>query len=162
MKLYHFTKLFALIGVDGVAAMRADHYEGGDGGKYATPDSILRSGIHPHPNTDFDSHLRKPLPECVWLTDDPEMPKLFTNRNTLDGGEWRIDLAIPECSRLKHFATYLEKHCCRDFILTSHTQDGHHYTGHQLAEVMGHWYVYFGTIPPDRIRSVTCRLLEEA
>jgi hypothetical protein len=100
MRLYHFTHFAALVGADGMSAIRANTVAGDNVNiyDYATPDSILKSGLRPRHDDDYDHLLLKPLPECVWLTNDPEMSNLYTNGNAPDKGEWRVGMAIPEAT----------------------------------------------------------------
>jgi hypothetical protein len=166
MRLYHFTHLAALVGVDGMSAIRDNTvaYDNIDIYDYASPTSILRSGLRPQSTDDYDHYLLKPLPECVWLTNDPEMSNLYTNGHAApDRGKWRVAVVIPEADRrLKHFHAYLEKNACRDVILyNAALDDGRIISGKQSAQAVRSFYVYFGDIGLDRIRAVDCVIKDD-
>ena len=63
MILYHCTSGTALVGNGSLET--------------PAPGSILAVGVLPNRTYDYDHALRSPLPPCVWLTADPDMPSVF-------------------------------------------------------------------------------------
>jgi hypothetical protein len=138
--LYHFTGLTALVGVDGIAAMKS-HDGNCDASDFAAPGSILADGIRPTKTTDYDPMLRSPLPPCVWLTDNPEMPD---GASSLSG--FRISVGIPSADhRLFRWRTYFAQHAPGAFGLA-------------LPEAVriefDRFYVFFGKILPKHFKAV--------
>jgi hypothetical protein len=96
--LYHFTGIKALVGPDGVTALKPQCnglYTLEDIRDHAAEGSILRAGLRPGCNNvvdptwcyDFDHLLRKPLAECVWLTENADMPRGCSRPNK-GGAAW--------------------------------------------------------------------------
>ena len=163
MKLYHFTGIKALIGLDGVAAMgealgeaRKGMNESFNLEDFATPSSILRSGLKRGKNEvgvhgkDYDWMLCKPLPECVWLTSEPNLPPFFSTYH-----DWCVSVVIPETHRhLKHFNTYLSKKGKGDgeYVINFHDREG--VTAEEHIQAVRNFYMYFGDIGTDCIREI--------
>jgi hypothetical protein len=153
MRLYHYTNLAGLIGADSLAVLQKQYADGVgperfDAAAIASPSSILKAGLRPHSNGEYD-HL--PLPACVWLTSSPQMSKDFITGNTLDRGDWRVTVAIPESDRR---LVYWPSHHCkllgRDYTISADSVE----QAHMLARELSGFYVYFGSVPRSRIRAV--------
>ena len=103
---------------------------------------IRRDGLKPAKPSGVDHALRSPLPPCVWLTTDPEMPDDHSTFNDL-----RITVDIPSGDqRLQHWPTYLREQAkdeFRDKIEAVIASD-------PPAQL---FYCYFGTIPPERLKT---------
>jgi hypothetical protein len=100
---------------------------------------ILSGGLDPFKRSDaVDSALHSPLPPCVWLTTDPEMPDDHSSANGL-----RITIDIPDDDpQLRHWPTYLREQAkdeTKDTLEEVIASD----------EPMDSFYCYFGTIPPE-------------
>jgi hypothetical protein len=142
---YHFTSRAALVGDGGSVAA-------------ATPGSVLVAGILPAKSDDYDPVLRSPLPPCVWLTSDPDMPDDFCTRHGV-----RISVVIPSTDRrLVHWPKYIRKH---DAGIVE-TQCRAPYTPAFAQRAAAQFYVYFGPVALDRIRKVdgvaACKLVQAA
>jgi hypothetical protein len=92
MILYHFTSGTARVGNGSLET--------------PAPGSILAVGVLPNRTYDYDHALHSPLPPCVWLTADPDMPSVFCG-----GHRARISLVIPSTDRrLVNWYKYARKH----------------------------------------------------
>ena len=126
MKLYHFTSFYALRNVG--------------------PEGILAVGLKPGPNpeTSFDFMLRSPMPACIWLTSNPDMPKGMSSYY-----EARVAVVISSTDRrLVHWHRYARKHA---------VEGGWEHYQSSLAKVtreFERWYVYFDAIPLERIADI--------
>ncbi len=117
MILYHFTSLFNL--------------------KNVGPENILAVGLKAQPAR---QPVVGPIPDCVWLTSNPDMPKDYSSF-----AEVRIELVIPSSDkRLVPYPKYFRKH-----------------TGHAIdivkipqTEEAKRFYLYFGDIPLSALRVV--------
>jgi hypothetical protein len=148
MKLFHFTGLHALVGADGVAALRAHVSEYGKSvnlHQFAASGSILTHGVQPHKDASYDDGLRSPLSPCVWLTDDPNLPLAYRRE------EWRISVIIPSRDRrLTPWLKYFRKHPREEarefasFVILSEEMQG----------ASESFYVYFGPIPLVRLSAI--------
>jgi hypothetical protein len=135
MKLYHFTRLAALVGAGGMDVIKRRVGEEVDLFSVAAPGSILIAGLRPRKTDDYDGALRAPLPPCVWLTTDPDMSPDYCS----SWGDWRLSCVIPSRDhRLSLWRTYVRKHKADDRI------------DHVLADpqllISQRFYVYFGVI----------------
>lgn len=160
MRLYHFTSLSALIGADILSTLQLNNKEKSvNVAEIASPDSILKAGLRPHHNGKFDFFLMPTrLPECVWLTSNPEMDNRFVTRNTTDGGKWRVTVAIPESDRnLISWPRYLKKKSGFDFTLLVQEAGMTEQDAIITNREMSYFYVYFGSIGTDRFRDVQMR-----
>lgn len=133
MILYHFTSLAALAGDDSSVAA-------------ATPGSILAAGILPAKADDYDEMLRAPLPPCVWLTSDPDMPDDFRTQHGV-----RISVVIPSTDRrLVHWPKYIRK---QDVGMMEAAMAAADFPA--VAKRAGkNFYVYFGAVELDRLRKI--------
>jgi hypothetical protein len=119
----------------------------GNGGSIeaAARGSILDVGLLPATTNDYDHLLRSPLPPCVWLTSDPEMPDDFCTRHGA-----RISVAIPSADRpLVHWPKYARKHDAG--IVEAQAAADVPAVAHRAA---AQFYVYFGQVALDRFRAV--------
>jgi hypothetical protein len=103
---------------------------------------ILAGGLNPRKySDDIDHALSSPLPPCVWLTTDPEMPDDHSSFNGL-----RITVDIPnDDPQLQHFPTFLGSQAkaeCKNDLVKAIDAD------------MQLFYCYFGTIPPERFKAI--------
>lgn len=134
MKLYHFTRLAAIVGDDGMDVIKRRVGEDVDLVSIASPGSILAAGLQPRKTEDYDGALRAPLPPCVWLTADPDMPPGYSS-----WGDFRLSCLIPSLDRrLSLWPTYLRKHKV-DPVVSLVLAD-------PQFEAVERFYVYFGVI----------------
>jgi hypothetical protein len=130
LKLYHFTSLWNLGNVG--------------------PGNIRAAGLKPFPN-DYDDLLVKPSPPLVWLTTDGEAWQ--DGQSLASFMEARLTVELPASdSRLKHWWTYFCDRVTpedRAFIVSPTHPDRALF---EYAE--RHWYVYFGTVRPQRITAM--------
>jgi hypothetical protein len=127
---YRFTSRAALVGDGGSVAA-------------AAPGSILVAGIVAAESDDHDHLLGSPLPRCVWLTSDPEMPDDFCTRHGV-----RISVVIPSTDpRLVHWPKYARKHGAGLAIESARIPAAAWRTASQF-------WLYFDPIAPGRFRAV--------
>jgi hypothetical protein len=147
MRLYHFTNLLPMIGMDADTWDALPSDEEIDLCDIATPSSILNAGLRPCRNGDYDHLMPAPLPECVWLTSNPDMPSVFTSGPRR--GDWRVTVVIPESDRrLISWRRYWRKKTGNDFILNLADEE----YGEMINREVSAFFVYFGSIARDRIR----------
>jgi hypothetical protein len=158
MKLYHFTSLGGILGAAALADVQrlwADSAAPDEVRARPGPDSILRAGLKPNKNGEYD-HIG--MPPSVWFTTNPDMTNEFITGNTLDRGAYRITVAIPQNDRrLVHWPAYYSKASGRDFVI-GHEDEA---TAIRLAKECFGFYVYFGTVPLSRIRLVEDMRIDE-
>jgi hypothetical protein len=147
MRLYHFTNLAAMVGKGGMCVLQGSNDAGFNNvAAIASPDSILKAGLRPHWKGHYDHLLPLPLPECVWLTTNPEMPNCLVNKETLDAGNWRATVVIPESDRrLFSWSRYWRKKTGYEFILANENKE--------YVKEAARFFVYFGSITLDQIRA---------
>lgn len=133
--LYHFTGLRQVLGEDGFDRVRAVCAV--DVMPFATPGSILASGLKPHLGADEAAiGICRP---CVWLTSDPDMPRGF-NRWT----GCRVSVEIPAKDR---------RLCRWTGLFRGETP---------MQAEADRFYIYWGKIPLRRLVAVESYLQREA
>jgi hypothetical protein len=96
------------------------------------------------------------------------MANRFVNRKTLDGGNSRVTVTIPENDRrLISWPRYMYQKTGRDFAFHAENRKADNYeTVKQEAisfnKEMSRFFVYFGSIGSDRIRGVRRPVVELA
>jgi hypothetical protein len=136
---YHLTSRAALVG------------DGGSVGA-VTPGSILVAGIVPAKSDDYDDLLRSPpMPACVWLTSDPDMPDDFCTRHGV-----RISVVIPSADRrLVHWPKYIRKHDAGLEAATAAAVAAGDIPA-AARRMASQFWLYFGVVEPDRFRAIEC------
>jgi hypothetical protein len=153
MILYHFTALAHLIGEAGLRELHKTDIgdDGFDGAAFATPDSILKAGLRPHNNGEYDLLLGEQMQPHVWLTTNPCMSNDFLSDHYLDRGKWRVAVAIPTTDRrLVFWPKFFSKRTGRDYVVSS--EDRAH--AYRCAREAAGFYLYFGAISLNRIRAI--------
>jgi hypothetical protein len=143
MRLFHYTSVERLVGLDGLLAMKA---AGGDCNalEFARPGSILRDGLEPRGET--EAAVAGLLPTCVWFTTDPEMPFGFSA-----GHDVRIDVVIPSTGRqLFHWPKWMRKHAgpyARDGMKDAEAI----FKGRVRTD---DWWILFAIVAPGAFRAI--------
>ena len=129
MILYHFTSFYNLENVG--------------------PENILATGLKAFP-LDFDGSDIVRQHKGVWLTSDPD----YTKTETISSySEARITVVIPSTDRrLVRWESWLRKHCSAErFEELAKVSEQ---TSAEIGVDWKDWYVYFGAVPPNRIRAI--------
>jgi hypothetical protein len=148
MILFHYTSMTALIGSAGQEAPTTPIDPEINLFDFAAPGSILVDGLQPgRGDGDFDGYLARALPPCVWLTDDPHMPRIFCS-----DGDFRVQVVIPSTDRrLASWPRYVRKYAPDDrrknFRNTVREVPG-------AGAAVPRFWIYFGVIPVERIKAV--------
>lgn len=141
MRLYHFTSLERLVGAYGFAAIgRAlDDSESVQPQDFAEPGSILRAGLRPLA-VSASAMVYDWLQPCVWLTANPG--QVYAG----DRYGWRITVEIePRDSRLASR---------NDLLRRTKPKLFGDLPAPDIRRGASSFWVYFGTIPPQRFRAV--------
>jgi hypothetical protein len=89
--------------------------------------------------------LREPLPACVWLSTDPAMSGDFSTRQGL-----RLSVVIPSTDRrLVRWSKFCRKHGVEVVEVVAEV-----FADERFRRAAAHFWLYFGTITPERIRAI--------